>query len=59
VTKRGVEKSELPPAVPNGWYYVIAGCQLAKGEVKHVSMLGELISCHSITMLSHDSSVGE
>ncbi|XP_008551501.1 cholesterol 7-desaturase nvd 1 [Microplitis demolitor] len=35
------EISELPPIYPNGWYALLESSELAKGQAKHVSALGE------------------
>lgn len=31
----------IPPAVPNGWYYIMMSSELKREEVKHVSMCGK------------------
>ncbi|KAG8040295.1 hypothetical protein G9C98_000866 [Cotesia typhae] len=32
---------DLPPVYPNGWFGILESSELAKGQVKHVSALGE------------------
>lgn len=32
---------KLPPVYPNGWFALLESSQLEKGQVKHVSALGE------------------
>ena len=35
---------DIPPVYPNGWFHVLASRELAVGEVKYVSMLGEQLA---------------
>ena len=35
------KRGEVPPVYPNGWFHVLASNELAMGEVKYVSILGE------------------
>lgn len=32
---------KLPPVYPNGWFALLESSQIKKGQVKHVSALGE------------------
>jgi len=32
---------KLPPVYPNGWFVLLESSQIKKGQVKHVSALGE------------------
>jgi len=32
---------KLPPVYPNGWFVLLESSQLKRGQVKHVSALGE------------------
>lgn len=35
---------DIPPVYPNGWFHVLASHELAVGEVKYVSILGEQLA---------------
>lgn len=35
------KRGDVPPVYPNGWFHVLASNELAMGEVKYVSILGE------------------
>ena len=42
---------EVPPVYPNGWFGVMEGFKLKKGEAKNISILGKLSPCPEATKL--------
>ena len=38
---RNRKLGKLPPVFPNGWFALLESSQIKKGQVKHVSALGE------------------
>ncbi|KYN27757.1 hypothetical protein ALC57_02821 [Trachymyrmex cornetzi] len=45
---------KLPPVYPNGWFALLESSQIEKGQVKHVSALGENFAVFSTYYLSRN-----
>lgn len=57
--KRRRMVGEIPPVYPNGWFGLIEGWRLKKGEVTNISVLGKYLTAHVLPFLTpmHDRSL--